>query len=62
MDEKRKREQMNNMRDFDEKDEKDPIRMFSWFTSDKLDKKAYWIAILALLAYFLFTNLPSLFR
>jgi len=51
-----------NMRDFDERDEKDPIRMFSWFTKDKLDRKAYWIFLLVLLLFYVLTNISVFFN
>ncbi|PKM54188.1 MAG: hypothetical protein CVV00_09255 [Firmicutes bacterium HGW-Firmicutes-5] len=62
MSEENKKLKNENMRKFDERDEKEPIRMFSWFTTDKLDKKAYWIFLLILFIFYVISNISIFFR
>lgn len=48
----------DNMYEFNEDDEKEPIRMFSWFTSEKLDKKTYVIFLIILASLYVLGYLP----
>ena len=47
-----------NMYEFNEDDEKEPIRMFSWFTSETLDKKTYVIFLIILASLYVLGYLP----
>lgn len=47
---------------FDEQKDKDPIQMFSWFTTDKLDRKVYWLFLLFLLIFYVLSNISAFFR
>lgn len=51
-------DEWNNKND----DEKNTMTMLHWFTSEKLDKKAYWIFLLILAAFFIWSNTSIFFR